>query len=59
MRPSSGGFDELSFTENDGADTVALDNFASEGTLFFNSISGNNVIDIKTGIQAQLEQWST
>ena len=45
------GFDELSFTENDGADTVARDSFTSEGTLFFNSLNGKNVIDIKTGIQ--------
>ena len=44
------GFDELSFTENDGADTEALDSFASEGTLFFNSLSGNNVVDVNTGI---------
>ena len=44
------GFDELSFTENDGADTEAVDSFASEGTLFFNSLSGKNVVDVNTGI---------
>ena len=43
------GFDELSFTENDRADTEAVDSFASEGHIF-NSLSGKNVVDVNTGV---------